>query len=132
MRTRFNNIHITAVIVLLVVVVAACSGDGESDTSITLPEGVTLPEATVPETTTPDTAPETTAPPATEAPASEASDAAPESEDDGVPAWVWVLIILLLVGFVSWIGARAGARSKTAAPPQQPPAPPPDEPDART
>ena len=85
MKTK--RIQAAAAVVLLIVLIAACSGDGESDTSITLPEGATLPDVTAPEATTPEAAPETTAPPAK---MTTASPSWPASRNSRAASIVWV------------------------------------------
>jgi hypothetical protein len=104
---RMMLVGLAAIVLLL----AACSGE---DSSVSLPEGVTLPES----------APEVDAPDPTQA-------EAPAAADDEVPVCVWVLLGLGLVGLVAWLGARAGSGSGSDAqqaqqpPPQQPTPPPP-------
>lgn len=129
MLKRVRGIRASMVIVVLLVLpLAACNGE---DSSVTLPEGATLPEISAPETRPPETEAPTTAAPAPETPATEAQASTSEADGDEVPVWVWVLLGLVLVGLVAWLAARAGSRSGSQAqqgqqyPPQQQPPPPP-------
>ena len=122
-RFRVSGVVTGLLMLVLVLVLGACSEDGSE---VTLPEdGVTLPEVTAPETTAPETtAPETTAPEAAPAP----EETAPEAEDEGSTAPLWVIVVLgmIIIGFVAYFAARSG--SKKQAQPVPAPAPPPPPP----
>lgn len=82
---------------------------------VTVPEvEVTVPDVEVPEATRPEATPEL------------------EAEDDGSSAPLWVLVILaiIVVGFISYFGARAGGKKQSQTAPVQAPPPPPSAPAA--
>ncbi|MGI9608667.1 MAG: hypothetical protein ACR2NL_00075, partial [Acidimicrobiia bacterium] len=103
---RLGRLLALALVAVLAIAVSACSGEIGSGIPVTTPD-VTTPDLTTPEVSVP----EVTTPPATETP----DETAPEDSEE-VPVWVWVLLGLLVVGLVSWMGARSGSRRDTPPP----------------
>jgi hypothetical protein len=112
-RFGLRGVVTALLLVVLVVLVGACSEDGSG---VTLPDGS---EVSAPEVTAPEAAPEP-------APAPEPvpEEPAAEAEDDGSTAPLWVIVILgiIIIGFISYFAARSGSKKQSqpvaaAAPP---------------
>ena len=106
-RARLFRVTRVATLSFLLMLLVAC---GEAISGIELPD-VSAPEVTAPEVTTPEV---TTPPPTT--PDAGAPDEGAGTEEGDIPAWAWVLIILVIVGLVAWIGARSGSRGSSTQP----------------